>query len=599
MNKTSFMKIIDLDLININEKDLDLSLKSFLNLKDNNLKQLFLDNYKIIIKKYLIVLLSNVKVYPVYETNNKDIYILDKLLYYYYSLYGIEEVIKLKINKGTTDNSKNILLACIKRYHNRVNHDLMNGKELMMKLDFYHNEKELLTKYSNVDKEILKEAYNTYFSLDNFFLKDEYQKNKEKFVKEKKITYNVLTDYVRLYGFLYLNISLENMERKINSITAVIRSDTNINIIRLEDLILNIYNAKDQEEIKKIVYDNHISVYTIKKFINEYPYHKTVRTDKGETLINKVNLALKKLREEHKYIHYSLALSIIEKTSNHLEIKEIVKNNPTLIEKTRIDYFISVYRINLDVQKKKELKEELILKIENAKKEIKEEKEKIRELKKDQYKNAIIESTDFKMFLNPAIKTITDFCNLYNITRDDFETCLNTLIEKDQDLYSKIKNKIKSLKKQRYTFLVNKINKIATEIIEGIYLEDGSKKDFELLDYFLKTSLDFKDFIDIYINNNQDINKDTLIQIRSFFKKNNVSKEINIKAELDGTTIFMIENNPYKVSRKEKEATINYLKTKNIPLYPKVYSQALKRYVMGNLIKEDTPSKKIIKKLNS
>lgn len=49
----------------------------------------------------------------------------------------------------------------------------------------------------------------------------------------------------------------------------------------------------------------------------------------------------------------------------------------------------------------------------------------------------------------------------------------------------------------------------------------------------------------------------------------------------------MINNNPYEVTKEEKLKVINFLKDKEIPLYTKVYKQALKRYVNGDLILED------------
>ena len=70
--------------------------------------------------------------------------------------------------------------------------------------------------------------------------------------------------------------------------------------------------------------------------------------------------------------------------------------------------------------------------------------------------------------------------------------------------------------------------------------------------------------------------------------------KINIEKELNGTTIFMINNEPYEVTRKEKEEVINFLEEKEIPLYIKVYKQALRRHINGNLILED--EKKLIKK---
>ena len=144
-------------------------------------------------------------------------------------------------------------------------------------------------------------------------------------------------------------------------------------------------------------------------------------------------------------------------------------------------------------------------------------------------------------------------------------------------------------------FLLNKVNSIADNIINGIELEDGRKRNFEILDYFLSTKLDFNDFINLY-NKNRNIDIESLIAIKTFFAKNKLTNKLNIKQELDGTTIFMIDDSPYEVSKEEKQAVLNYLRFKDIPLYIKVYKQALKRYVNGDLIIDNSNEKKIVKK---
>ena len=64
----------------------------------------------------------------------------------------------------------------------------------------------------------------------------------------------------------------------------------------------------------------------------------------------------------------------------------------------------------------------------------------------------------------------------------------------------------------------------------------------------------------------------------------NKMAKITVSQELNGTTIFMIDNSPYEVTRDEKEIVINFLEERGIPLYVKVYKQALKRYISGNLM---------------
>ena len=202
-------------------------------------------------------------------------------------------------------------------------------------------------------------------------------------------------------------------------------------------------------------------------------------------------------------------------------------------------------------------------------------------------------SIDFNIFLSSDIKSKDDFCKLMDIRESDSNTLFSMLEVRDNELYLKIKGKIRNLQGQRYAVLINKVNSIADNIINGIELEDGSRRNFEILDYFLSTKLDFNEFIDLY-NKNRNIDIESLKAIKIFFAKNKLTNKLNINQELDGRTIFIVDDKPYEVSKEEKQTVLNYLGVKDIPLYTKVYKQALKRHISGKLILED--DKKMIKK---
>ena len=124
---------------------------------------------------------------------------------------------------------------------------------------------------------------------------------------------------------------------------------------------------------------------------------------------------------------------------------------------------------------------------------------------------------------------------------------------------------------------------------------------FELLDYFLNTKLDYSDFVSNYINS-PFCSTEVLEALKTFFKENEFEKykgydndnKINIDQELNGTLILKIDNELHEVTKEEKETVIAFLQEKEVPLYIKVYKQALKRHIRGNLILES--DKKLIKK---
>ena len=576
MKKEAFDKIINLDVESLNEKDYKVALEYYFTLKDEKLQNDFFDKYKIAVRNYLPTLLSKVEKYPVSYSYDRNVYKIDMLLFYTYTLYG-DNYFDLFNTNPLEEADNSIYFKCLERYRFLVTNELIDDKVFVEKLNIYNKEQELKDKYSSVDKRILEEAYNVYFTLDNYLEKEKYYYKKKNFVEKYNIGYDIFKDYVKAYAFLYLNISLEEINQKIRSISANC-SRLCSNFVNLENRISDILLCNDLNDIKSIVLKNHITPYEAAQFINNYRSF-IYSSEEKENIMRKVNMAVSSLLEEHKYVHYSIALSKLEKTNDKEEIKLIVKNNNDLLANVNIKRFLSIYRITLSMEEKEQLQKSLLAKIQMVKNDI----------KTFNKENTIIDAynkINFEIFLNPDIKTIDEFCEVMNITRKEFDIAFERLETLDNEMYLRIKDKIHNLKKQRYAILSNKVNTIVDNIINGIKVSDDEVRPFEILDYFLATKLDFNDFINLY-NKNRNIDIESLIAIKTFFAKNKLANKLNIKQELDGTTIFMIDDSPYEVSKEEKQAVLNYLRFKDIPLYIKVYKQALRRHVNGNLIKDE------------
>ena len=589
MNK-SFKKIINLEE-NISIDDLKAALEYFITIKDNDLKEEFLLKCKKVIISFLNKLLPMVDEYPISISYDKTVFKIDRLLYWANFLYG-NKIFPIFTKDIQNINDNSLYLASLDRYRNNVNIDLFDDKELLLDLDMYSKSIELESKYSDINKDVLEEAYYLYFSLNNFLDKEDYEERKRKFMDKNNIYPGTLKDYVETYGMLYLNIPLKKIDKMINFVESATSHFSN-DFFKFEEVLNNIINSNDINYIKEIVFTNHLSPYVIKSFIEKYRFYNRKYSNNLDNIIKKINTAIKSLEKEHKYIQYSIALTKIESSNDLEEIKIIVKNNITYLTKDNVERFITIYRVTLSDKKKQELEEELLKKTEIAKEDIKKDNAADRALGIERRKENLYNSIDFNIFLSSDIKSKDDFCKLMDIRESDFNTLFSMLEVRDNELYLKIKGKIRNLQGQRYAVLINKVNSIADNIINGIELEDGSRRNFEILDYFLSTKLDFNEFIDLY-NKNRNIDIEYLKAIKIFFAKNKLTNKLNINQELDGRTIFMVYDKPYEVSKEEKQTVLNYLGVKDIPLYTKVYKQALKRHINGNLILED--DKKLIKK---
>lgn len=579
MNKESFDKIIQLNR-DITIDDVKNAIEYYITLKDQKQINIFKEKFKFAIINLLNTLLPKVDKYPSTQAFNKDILTIDKLLYFSEFIYG--SMIFTLFNKNTIVKDLDIYYQCINVYLTSVRGSINNDKDTLNNIELYKEEKHLKKLFNNVPKQLLENSYNIYFSLKNYLDKEDYEKRVEEFITVNNINYDIFINYVKTYALLYLNLSIKEINININNISNAMNRKFN-NINRLEAAIYKIIVSSDINDIKKYVYFEHITPYVVKSFIESSRYYYNMYSSEKDLICNKVNKALKLLEDEHKYIHYSVALSIIENTNDYNLLKEIVRNNIKSLTKINISTYIYTYKAFLSNKEKIALAELLTDKINDIKdKIINDEKMRKQQVKET---NLISEYTniDFSLFLLPDIKNIDEFCDMFHISRYEFNKYLSVLEKDNNKLYLKIKDKLNNLKKQRYAVLNNKVSFIVDSIINGIKKEDDSIREFEILDYFLNTKLDFKDFINIY--NDKDSN--TLKALKTFFAKNKLTSKININQELSGKTIFMINNNPYEVTKEEKLKVINFLKDKEIPLYTKVYKQALKRYVNGDLILED------------
>ena len=175
MNK-SFKKIINLEE-NISIDDLKAALEYFITIKDNDLKEEFLLKCKKVIISFLNKLLPMVDEYPISISYDKTVFKIDRLLYWANFLYG-NKIFPIFTKDIQNINDNSLYLASLDRYRNNVNIDLFDDKELLLDLDMYSKSIELESKYSDINKDVLEEAYYLYFSLNNFLDKEDYEERK-------------------------------------------------------------------------------------------------------------------------------------------------------------------------------------------------------------------------------------------------------------------------------------------------------------------------------------------------------------------------------------------------------------------------------------
>ena len=601
MNKKSFDKIINQDYENINENDIKRSLEYFFAINDEEEKKKFLSNFKGAVKYYFDnYIKKDIDTYPVRESENLNVYRADRLSFYIYSLYGMKDLDIFKVNKSKSYNGVTVFNFSFARYRSIVREFLTNEEALLYKLNTYRIETELRKKITSlkVDKDLLKEAYYTYLAIDNYSDKGAYFKRVDSFMKKYNVSKDTLKDYVTTYGLLYLNLDYNQVQRRLRVINTLNRDNSTPTDKKLVCILNKINVITNETELEELVGSNHISLDLI-----DYLYEKGY-LDKEfyKEISSKVEHILNNMCNNHKYIHYSVSLSMLEKETDEDTIDEIIKNNLASFREIEVGNFISIYRLNYTYEKKEKLKEDLQLKINKSKERIKEKESKIREQKKIKNIKPIVDNIDFTLFLDDNIKSLNQFCELVSISKSKFYKYLKVLEITNNSLYLKIKEKLQNRKiHSRIKINIDEngenVAQVVKKIENGIEDNEGNIRKFELLDYYLSTKLSLDEFISTYINSDK-CNKTSLATLKKFLSDNivinNRMPKMDVDKELNGTTIFMIDGSPYEVSKEEKEKTLDFLRGKDIPLYTKVYKQALKRYINGTLLEEVKEYKKTL-----
>ena len=594
MDKESFNKIINFDLDNLKGNDLKKSLKYFLTSEDESLKKIFLSNYKTIMDYYFKENGLDTKIYSsVYTISNIDAYRIGRLSFYICSLYGED---KVKLND---DNRIDYYKGYNKFFYRYIDiSKMMFSDEIpfIQDLRVFRKENNIKDTYKSFDKAILKDAYNTYFTIDNYYDKHNYNMRVDSFLKKYNIDMNTFKDYVKAYGILYLDLSIRQIENKITSqISALINS---IHKDKYDETIRSLLRIKSYDNIEiidNIILSKNITVDTVKYLFKKGYFDINVYKEISSKIRKRINY----LHKNYKYTHYSIALSIIEKTSDFDILIKIVSNNRKILYKNDIVNFISIYRNNLSLEEQERLYLTLYSKISKARTYLEEQEEIKRKKERLEKTKETLKTINFNLLLESNM-TVKTFLKTVGISRYEYNNCLSIIKEINPKLYKQIQDKVHHNTKVELEIDDN-IAFIANQIKNGIEDNNGDIRKFELLDYFLNTKLDYSDFVSNYINS-PFCSTEVLEALKTFFKENEFEKykgydndnKINIDQELNGTLILKIDNELHEVTKEEKETVIVFLQKKEVPLYIKVYKQALKRHIRGNLILES--DKKLIKK---
>ncbi len=169
----------------------------------------------------------------------------------------------------------------------------------------------------------------------------------------------------------------------------------------------------------------------------------------------------------------------------------------------------------------------------------------------------------------------------------------------DIDNYIKYKDKIDKQRNRRFAIIIGMIYKLVDYLKNGIKCDEDSIRQFDIIDYYLFTKLDF-DFLLSTINEfGVKLSVDDYRILKTFFAKNKKATKDNFKdiaKILNSDSIQMVGNRI--ILLEEKQLIVKYLKDNKIPQNVTTYNLCLRRYLDGKIIintKNDERVKKLLK----
>lgn len=196
---------------------------------------------------------------------------------------------------------------------------------------------------------------------------------------------------------------------------------------------------------------------------------------------------------------------------------------------------------------------------------------------KDVYFDAIVLVEEY-LSRNCSIDSYLDY---KGISLQTFFDAVREVENIDKKLFYRFKefNNIDSIDK--YLLMIFNINEVVKAIKFGITRKDNSKCKFELFDYFKLLSSDYSSY-EVCLSVSHKILDDYDYAVLETFINNN--KNISIYDEENAILSMRVFEDGRVIDNNEKITIINVMKVHGIPVTRKLFTQAVRRYLDGELV---------------
>lgn len=214
------------------------------------------------------------------------------------------------------------------------------------------------------------------------------------------------------------------------------------------------------------------------------------------------------------------------------------------------------------------------------------ESERIKTIEQEKmYKDAV------RDFLSTDGLTLKTYCELNGVTTAKMQIAINYCKENDAELAQAYIERIKLIR-SRYgnaQIPVETVKEIANGIVSGVLKEDGTRRDYNYLDYRLATKLPIGMFALEVLNGPENYDKETVEKVKEFTFAN--AKPVRYREEsiLNVKEEIAVNGVPTEISDDAKRAAFNYIEALELPKEMRLYKLVVRGIVDGS-IKPLSPS---------
>lgn len=206
-----------------------------------------------------------------------------------------------------------------------------------------------------------------------------------------------------------------------------------------------------------------------------------------------------------------------------------------------------------------------------------------------------------KDFIGNYLSSKEEFCASNNIDISYFDRCLALVERTDEGLYRIYLSKIETTLFEKRELLKPKVALLLSCIKNGIPVDENTRREFDLIDYYQIIGEPFEDIADAA--DEFLISQDPNI-IRAFVSPNFIRNDIyqnrtvlpltpnGVSKMLDGSHTVKKDGIVREITSAEKQYVVDFLNSHSIPISEKTYSIAMRRYLKGQLVETKIPEER-------